>query len=303
MSVIVSDLTKKYGEQFALDQLSFEAHKGEVLGFLGPNGAGKSTTMKILTCFIPPSSGTATVGGIDIAKDPLAVRAKIGYLPESNPLYYDMYVVEYLEFVAGVHKLGDKSAKRIADMIDMTGLGREQHKTIRQLSKGYKQRVGIAQAMLHDPEVLILDEPTSGLDPNQLIEIRSLIKQLGKDKTVIFSSHILQEVQAIADRVVIINKGKLVANDTASSLQDKISNQTIVKAAFKQNVDMATIGQLKGLKSFDKAADGKWRFVSDGSGDLREMVFEFAKQKSLTLLHLEKESYSLEDVFKQLTAR
>jgi ABC-2 type transport system ATP-binding protein len=259
--------------------------------------------MKILTCFIPQSSGTAKVCDIDVTENPLEVRRKIGYLPESNPLYYDMYVGEYLEFVAQVHNLGEKSKSRIEEMIESTGLTTERYKTIRQLSKGYKQRVGLAQAMLHDPEVLILDEPTSGLDPNQLIEIRSLIKQLGKNKTVIFSSHILQEVQAIADRIVIINKGKLVADDTAESLQNKLQNQVIVRAEFKQNIDKATAGQIPGLKSLEQSKDGKWSFVSDGKGDLRENVFEFAKQKNLTLLHLEKEAYSLEEIFKQLTRK
>jgi ABC-2 type transport system ATP-binding protein len=303
MSVKVEGLTKIYGTQHALDNVSFEAHKGQVLGFLGPNGAGKSTTMKILTCFIPQSSGTAKVCGLDVAESPLEVRKKIGYLPESNPLYYDMYVLEYLEFIANVHNLGEKSKARIEEMIETTGLTTERYKTIRQLSKGYKQRVGLAQAMLHDPEVLILDEPTSGLDPNQLIEIRSLIKQLGKNKTVIFSSHILQEVQAIADRIVIINKGKLVADDTAESLQNKLQNQVIVKAEFKQSIDKATAGQIPGLKSLEQSKDGKWSFVSDGKGDLRENIFEFAKQKNFTLLHLEKEAYSLEEIFKQLTKK
>jgi ABC-2 type transport system ATP-binding protein len=259
--------------------------------------------MKILTCFIPQSSGTAKVCDIDVTENPLEVRRKIGYLPESNPLYYDMYVLEYLEFVARVHNLGEKSKSRIEEMIESTGLTNERYKTIRQLSKGYKQRVGLVQAMLHDPEVLILDEPTSGLDPNQLIEIRSLIKQLGKNKTVIFSSHILQEVQAIADRIVIINNGKLVADDTAESLQNKLQNQVIVRAEFNQNIDKATAGQIIGLKSLEQSKDGKWNFVSDGKGDLRENIFEFAKQKNLTLLHLEKEAYSLEEIFKQLTKK
>lgn len=301
MSIKVEALTKIYGEQKALDAISFEAHKGQVLGFLGPNGAGKSTTMKILTCFIPQTSGEAFVCGKNVNEHPLEVRRMIGYLPESNPLYYDMYVTEYLEFSARVYELGNKTQKRINEMLEVTGLERERKKTIRQLSKGYKQRVGLAQAMLHDPQVLILDEPTSGLDPNQLIEIRSLIKQLGTDKTVIFSSHILQEVQAIADRIVIINKGKLVADDTASALQDKLQNQTIVKVEFKQKTDKATLGQIEGLKSLEQSNDGIWRLTSNGKNDLRESIFEFAKHKNLTLLHLEKEAYSLEEVFKQLT--
>ncbi|MEM6726745.1 MAG: ATP-binding cassette domain-containing protein, partial [Bacteroidota bacterium] len=212
MSVQVKGLTKVYDTQKAIDKVSFKAQKGEVLGFLGPNGAGKTTTMKILTCFIPQSGGTASVCGYDTAESPMEVRERIGYLPEHNPLYLDMFVWEYLQFIASMHKLKNPKA-RISEMIEMTGLEREQHKPIGALSKGYRQRVGLAQAMIHDPEVLILDEPTSGLDPNQLVDIRNLIKTIGQEKTVIFSTHIMQEVQAICDRVLIINKGKLVAND------------------------------------------------------------------------------------------
>ncbi|MFN8321987.1 MAG: gliding motility-associated ABC transporter ATP-binding subunit GldA [Chitinophagales bacterium] len=301
MSVSVSSLSKVYGEQRAVDGITFEVRKGEVLGFLGPNGAGKSTTMKMLTCFIPQTSGNATVCGFDTITSPLEVAKKIGYLPENNPLYYDMYVREYLEFMAGLHKLGKITNQRIDEMIEVTGLTAERKKKVGQLSKGYKQRVGLAQAMLHNPEVLILDEPTSGLDPNQLVEIRSLIKQLGKDKTVIFSSHIMQEVQAVADRVVIINKGKIVADDSTASLQHRIGNEIIVTAEFKQAVDRALLGNLKGIKSYEQLKDGKWNFVADGKKDIREDIFNFAKEKNLTLLHLNKEEYSLEDVFKQLT--
>ena len=301
MSVSVSSLSKVYGEQRAVDGITFEVKKGEVLGFLGPNGAGKSTTMKMLTCFIPQTSGTATVCGFDTITSPLEVAKKIGYLPENNPLYYDMYVREYLEFMAGLHKLGKITNQRIDEMIEVTGLSAERKKKVGQLSKGYKQRVGLAQAMLHNPEVLILDEPTSGLDPNQLVEIRSLIKQLGKDKTVIFSSHIMQEVQAVADRVVIINKGKIVADDSTANLQHRIGNEIIVTAEFKQAVDRALLGTLKGIKSYEQLKDGKWNFVSEGNRDIREDIFNFAKEKNLTLLHLNKEEYSLEDVFKQLT--
>ncbi len=301
MSVSVSSLSKVYGEQRAVDGITFEVKKGEVLGFLGPNGAGKSTTMKMLSCFIPQTSGTATVCGFDTIASPLEVAKKIGYLPENNPLYYDMYVREYLEFMAGLHKLGKITNQRIDEMIEVTGLTAERKKKVGQLSKGYKQRVGLAQAMLHNPEVLILDEPTSGLDPNQLVEIRSLIKQLGKDKTVIFSSHIMQEVQAVADRVVIINKGRIVADDSTANLQHRIGNEIIVTAEFKQAVDRALLGNLKGIKSYEQLKDGKWNFVSEGNRDIREDIFNFAKEKNLTLLHLNKEEYSLEDVFKQLT--
>jgi len=301
MSVKVSSLSKIYGTQKAVDEISFEVNKGEVLGFLGPNGAGKSTTMKILTCFIPQSSGTATVCGYDTIAEPLEVTKKIGYLPESNPLYMDMYVREYLEFMAGLHKLGKITSKRIDEMLEVTGLIAERKKKVGQLSKGYKQRVGLAQAMLHDPEVLILDEPTSGLDPNQLVEIRSLIKQLGKNKTVIFSSHIMQEVQAVADRVIIINKGKIVANDSTANLQNLIGNEIIITAEFKQNVERSLLGNIRGIKSFEQSKDGKWKIVSENQKDLREEIFNFAKAKDLTLISLYKEESSLEDVFKQLT--
>lgn len=301
MSVKVSSLSKIYGAQKAVDEISFEVDKGEVLGFLGPNGAGKSTTMKILTCFIPQSSGSATVCGYDTIAQPLEVTKKIGYLPESNPLYMDMYVREYLEFMAGLHKLGKITSKRIDEMLEVTGLIAERKKKVGQLSKGYKQRVGLAQAMLHDPEVLILDEPTSGLDPNQLVEIRSLIKQLGKNKTVIFSSHIMQEVQAVADRVIIINKGKIVADDLTENLQSRTGNEIIITAEFKQSIERSLLGNIRGVKSFEQSKDGKWKIVSENQKDLREEIFNFAKAKDLTLLSLYKEESSLEDVFKQLT--
>jgi ABC-2 type transport system ATP-binding protein len=225
MSIKVEALTKVYGQQKAVDGISFNAEPG-VLGFLGPNGAGKSTTMKMLTCFIPQTSGTASVCGFDISRQPLEVKRNIGYLPESNPLYTDMYVKESLAFVAGIHQVHEPE-KRIAEVIEQTGLGPEQHKKIGQLSKGYRQRVGLAQAILHDPEVLILDEPTSGLDPNQLVGIRQLILDLGKTKTIILSTHIMQEVEAVCGRVIIINKGKIAANDTLTGLRDKNNGKTL----------------------------------------------------------------------------
>ncbi len=299
MSVKVQQLTKIYGEQKAVDGISFEVNKGEVLGFLGPNGAGKSTTMKILTCYLPQTSGNAMVCGVNTAENPLEVRKRIGYLPESNPLYQDMYVKEYLEFAASLYELPN-AQKRIAEMIEVTGLTAERRKKITELSKGYKQRVGLAQAMLHNPEVLILDEPTSGLDPNQLIEIRALIKQLGKDKTVIFSSHIMQEVQAVADRVVIINKGKIVADDTAEQLQSKLNNEMVVLAEFKQTVHAELLLKIKGVKQAQQQGT-QWQLTATGSEDIREHIFEFAKQNNLTLLQLYRDRYSLEEVFKQLT--
>ena len=219
MSIIATDITKIYGKQKALDSVSLEIGAGEVVGLLGPNGAGKSTMMKIISCFLPPTSGEASVDGFDIFEQEIEVKKRVGYLPENNPLYLEMYVREYLSFLAGIHKLGRKKKSRINEIIDITGLGLEQNKKIGALSKGYRQRVGLAQALLHDPSVLILDEPTSGLDPNQLLEIRSLIQDIGKEKTVLFSTHIMQEVEAICDRAVIINLGKIVADDTISSLK------------------------------------------------------------------------------------
>jgi len=221
MSIEVSNVIKTYGEQRALDEVSFSIEKGEIVGLLGPNGAGKSTLMKIITCFIPPDSGEVKVYGYDIFEESLQVREKVGYLPEHNPLYLDMFVKEYLEFVAGIHKLGKNTRKRIEEMIELTGLQLEQKKKIGALSKGYRQRVGLAQALIHDPEVLILDEPTSGLDPNQIQDIRNLIRSIGSQKTVMLSTHIMQEVEAICDRAIIINKGKIVADDSLEKLGGK----------------------------------------------------------------------------------
>ncbi|HPE40049.1 MAG TPA: ATP-binding cassette domain-containing protein [Bacteroidales bacterium] len=222
MSIIVNNVSKLYGDQFALNKVSFEVKKGEIVGFLGPNGAGKSTMMKIITCYIPPTEGDVSVCGLDIWNDSLELRKKVGYLSEANPLYFEMYVREFLEFIAGIHKIKDKK-KRIDEVISMTHLELEQHKKIGALSRGYKQRVGLAQALIHDPEVLILDEPTTGLDPNQLVEIRELIKKCGKTKTVLLSTHIMQEVEAMCDRVIIINRGTIVANSKINELQETVS--------------------------------------------------------------------------------
>ncbi len=300
MSVKVNNLTKIFGQQKAVDAVSFEANKGEVLGFLGPNGAGKTTTMKIITCFLPQSEGTAEVCGFDVEKEPMEVRKKIGYLPEHNPLYKEMYVKEYLNFVAGLHKVKNVQG-RVDKMIEMTGLEREQKKRIGALSKGYRQRVGLAQAMLHDPEILILDEPTSGLDPNQLAEIRSLIKQLGKEKTVIFSTHIMQEVQALCDRVLIINKGKVVANDPIQKLQEKVSGESIVTVEFRQKVNKTLLKQIENVKRVDALGKTHWKLASDQDKDIREAVFNFAVSNNLTLLEMRKEVFSVENVFQELT--
>ena len=300
MSVKISHLTKLYGLQRAVDDISFEAQKGKVLGFLGPNGAGKSTTMKIITGFIPQSEGTVTVCGHDVQQEPLEVKNRVGYLPENNPLYYDMYVREYLEFVARVHHLGSKTKERISEMIEVTGLSSESKKKIGQLSKGYKQRVGIAQAMLHNPEVLILDEPTAGLDPNQLLEIRALIQSLGKEKTVILSTHIMQEVEAICDRVIIINKGKLVADDTTDNLQQRVKGSVAVRVEFKENVLAESLRKIKGVKSVQQERK-EWMLYAEGKTDLREEISRYAKENNLTLLTLKVEESSLEEVFKSLT--
>ncbi len=300
MSVHVSHLTKLYGTQCVLDDISFEAQKGQVLGFLGPNGAGKTTTMKIITGFIPQNEGKAMVCGHDTEKEPMEAKKRVGYLPESNPLYHDMYVREYLEFVARVHGLGNKTQSRIKEMIEVTGLSSESKKKIGQLSKGYRQRVGLAQAMLHDPEVLILDEPTAGLDPNQLLEIRGLIKSLGKEKTVILSTHIMQEVEAICDRVIIISKGKLVADDSPGNLQQRVKGSMAVRVEFKENVSAESLKKIRGVKDVRQDRNA-WLLFSIGKNDLREDVSAYAREKNLTLLMLQLEESSLEEVFKSLT--
>ncbi|MEZ5056047.1 MAG: gliding motility-associated ABC transporter ATP-binding subunit GldA [Saprospiraceae bacterium] len=300
MSVKVEHLTKIYGVQKAVNDISFEAPKGQILGFLGPNGAGKSTTMKVITCYIPPSSGHVKVSGHDVSEEAMEVRKKIGYLPEQNPLYKDMYVKEYLEFVAGVHKISNKQ-QRIREMIGQTGLDREQHKKIGALSKGYRQRVGLAQALIHDPEVLILDEPTSGLDPNQLVEIRSLIKNLGKEKTVIFSTHIMQEVQALCDRVIIINKGKIVADDPIGQLQNRVNASIRIKAEFIEKVAEKLFLQIPGVIGVDTTGKSSYVISTNGKNDLRPEIFLMAKNNNLTLLEMYQEKSSVEDVFQLLT--
>ena len=294
MSVKVDQLSKIYGEQKAVNNLSFTIETGEVVGFLGPNGAGKSTTMKMLSCFIEPSSGTATVCGSSILDNALEVRQKVGYLPESNPLYYDMYVKEYLNFTAGVYGLKNKS-KRVAEMVDKTGLGKEQHKKIGQLSKGFKQRVGLAQAMIHNPEVLILDEPTSGLDPNQLIDIRALIRDIGKEKTVILSTHIMQEVEAMCSRVLIIKEGQIVADDKIKSMQQGGKNKQVV--LFKASKKLNAIDKI----SMHKLDNGLYRAETSSKEDLKEMIFHACVQQKAILLHLSEEEFDLEDMFKKAT--
>lgn len=280
--------------------MRFEVHKGEILGFLGPNGAGKSTTMKMLTGFVSPTGGTAAVAGLDIVKESLELRKKVGYLPEHNPLYLDLYVKEYLYFVAGIHKIENKNA-RVAEIIELTGLGREQNKLIGQLSKGYRQRVGLSQAMIHNPEVLILDEPTAGLDPNQLIEIRKLIKDIGREKTVIFSTHIMQEVQALCDRVVIINKGNLVADDSIDSLITKVKGESIVTVEFFDKPQKNAFAQMKGLKRVENFANNSLKFYFDENVDARKDISEIAAASGHAIIGMKKESSSIEEIFQQLT--
>ncbi len=299
MSIEVKNLLKEYGEQKAVNNISFKVNKGEIVGFLGPNGAGKSTTMKIITGYLQQTSGEAHVCDINVADEPLETKKKIGYLPELNALYYDMYVREYLGFVAELHKINNKK-EAVEKVIEIVGLTSEAKKKIGQLSKGYKQRVGLAAALIHDPEVLILDEPTSGLDPNQIIEIREVIKQQGKNKTVLFSSHILQEVEAICDRVIIINKGSLVADDKLSDLR-KASSSNIVKVSFKEAVDAQLLEKLPAATSIRKTDTNNWQLATHDSDQLRKQIMELSLQHNLNIVSLQSENQSLEEVFRSLT--
>jgi len=303
MSVKVSHISKTYGTQKALDDVSFEIGAGQVVGFLGPNGAGKSTMMKIISCFIPQTEGSASVQGFDTVEQSIEVRKRVGYLPEHNPLYLEMYVREYLSFVAGIHLKGNQIAKRVEEMVDITGLSPEQHKKIGSLSKGYRQRVGLAQAMIHDPDVLILDEPTSGLDPNQLLDIRNLITSLGKQKTVILSTHIMQEVEAICDRVIIINKGKIVADDRTDRIQQLTSRESALEVEFESATDINRLRQIPGVKRVQEAGKNKYMLYSDSNNDLRSTLFEFAVANNMKILTLQRSESSLEEIFHQLTGK
>lgn len=303
MSIKVSGLTKLYDTQKAVDGISFEVKKGEIAGFLGPNGAGKSTTMKMITGYLPPTSGTATVCGFDVVQKPMEVRKRVGYLPEANPLYFEMYVREYLEFSAGIHKLGADKGKRIEEMIEMTGLLKEAHKKIGALSKGYKQRVGLAQAMLHDPEVLILDEPTSGLDPNQIVEIRDLIKRIGADKTVLLSTHIMQEVQAMCSRVIIINNGKIVADDSIGHLQTVNTRQDVLIISTETVVSAAVINKLKMARKTEELGENKWKLVTDDPEGMRREVMQWALDNNINISAMQAQTETLEDVFRTLTKK
>lgn len=296
MSITVNHLTKVYGTQKALDGISFEAEKGKITGFLGPNGAGKSTTMKIATGYIGLTSGSVLVNGVNVSKEPLKVKKLTGYLPENNPLYLETYVKEYLGFIASSYGLKDKNT-RVKEMIAMCGLEREQHKQIGALSKGYRQRVGLAQALIHDPQVLILDEPTSGLDPNQLVEIRKVIKEASKDKTVILSTHIMQEVEALCDKVVIINKGQIVADDEVKNLKAMKEDTISYKVEFEEEIDVSLF-EKEGL-SVSKS-DGSFYHIS-AKDDPRKLIMKLVGENGLPLINISKEEKSLEGVFQQLT--
>ena len=300
MSIIVQNVTKQYDNQLALNDVSLTIGKGEIVGLLGPNGAGKSTLMKIITCFIPPTKGTVSVEGYDIWEQSMEVRKCVGYLPEHNPLYLDMYVKEYLGFVAGIHHItGQEASKRIDEMIEMTGLGVEMHKKIGALSKGYRQRVGLAQAMIHNPSVLILDEPTSGLDPNQLIDIRRLIKDLGNEKTVLLSTHIMQEVEALCDKVIIINKGVVVANDNIENLTKDSDNVLVVE--FDGNVTIEMLRNIVGLKQAKAIKGNHWILEPKADLDIRQDLMRWAINNNVIIKSMQREETSIEECFQKLT--
>jgi len=301
MSIEISHLTKIYGQQKAVDDISFSVAKGEIVGFLGPNGAGKSTTMKVATCFIPPTSGQVLVCGFDVTKDSLQVRQRIGYLPEHNPLYAELYVIEYLSFIGSLYGLNSKQLKsNIDELVVKTGLTQEKHKKLGQLSKGYKQRAGLAAALIHNPEVLILDEPTTGLDPNQVLEIRHLIKEIGKEKTVILSTHIMQEVEAMCSRVVIINQGKIVADNAVENLTASLAQKGYkIIVEFENNVDIAHLRQIENVGTVVALAKNKFELLA--SKDIRNNLFKYSGEKGWLLLELKLEETSLESVFQSLT--
>ena len=300
MSITISNLTKAYGTQKAVDDISFKAANNEIVGFLGPNGAGKSTTMKIITGYLDADSGIVTVNEVDVNKNPVEAKKQIGYLPEGNPLYYEMYVREYLSFVAELHQIKN-SKKRIEEVIDLTGLKIESNKKTGQLSKGYKQRVGLAAALIHNPDVLILDEPTTGLDPNQIIEIRQLIKELGKDKTVLFSSHILQEVESICDKVIIINNGTIVADDSLSNL--RLSNKAyhIVIVQFSGKIDPQVLLNLNDVQSVEEESASVFKIQASDPENVKRQLLKLSLENNLNIISLQSETKSLENIFRNLT--
>jgi ABC-2 type transport system ATP-binding protein len=301
MSISVQSLTKIYGTQKAVNNISFEIPKGQIVGFLGPNGAGKSTTMKMITSYLTPTSGQALVCGFDVQTQSMELRKHIGYLPEQNPLYYEMYVREFLELTAGIHQIEkSKKAARIEEMIKMTGLTKESHKKIGTLSKGYKQRIGIAQAMIHNPDVLILDEPTSGLDPNQIVEIRDLIINIGKEKTVLLSTHIMQEVEAMCSRVIIINNGSIVADDEIQNLQ-KIGNSSTLLLTFASDVSKDLIQKIEGVGKIEDMGNRRWKLYTNKPDELRKSVMQWSLSNDVNISSLQSETQSMEDVFRTAT--
>jgi len=304
MSIVVQEVTKYYGQQKALDNVSFEVKTGEIVAFLGPNGAGKTTMMRIITGFIPASSGRVLVNGIESSGDNREIKNNIGYLPENNPLYPEMYVREYLGFVASMYRTVSSIKRQVDSIIEVTGLAPEQTKKIGSLSKGYRQRVGLAQALIHNPGVLILDEATSGLDPNQIIEIRNLIRDAGREKTILLSTHIMQEVEAICDRILIIDKGIIVVDEKKSDIYTMIRRQRqIVHVEFDSDPDEAALVNIRGVSGVRHNRQGSWQIESDGEEDIRPALFEFAVNSKLTVLSLKKEENNLEEIFRQLTGR
>jgi ABC-2 type transport system ATP-binding protein len=302
MSVVVTHLTKVFELQKAVNNVSFEVQQGQVVGFLGPNGAGKSTTMKIATCYLPPTSGKVEVNGYDVVQSPMDVRKSVGYLAEHNPLYLDMYVREYLSFIASLHGLkGNAIDKRVKEMVELVGLTLEQKKKIGSLSKGYRQRVGLAQALIHNPPVLILDEPTTGLDPNQIVEIRQVIRQIGQEKTVIFSTHIMQEVEALCDRVIIINLGEVVADSEVQALRNLQQHKQVVVAEFNSEVDAGLLGQIEGVSHVKYLSMGRYEMTADSTRDVRPDVFRMAAEQGLVLVGLKQQENNLEHIFQSLT--
>jgi ABC-2 type transport system ATP-binding protein len=302
MSIVVQGVSKLYGVQKALNNISFEVRTGEIVGFIGPNGAGKSTMMKIITGFIPASSGNVSVNGLPVGDDNPEVKKQIGYLPENNPLYPEMYVREYLGFVASIYKTGSTLRKQTDSIIELTGLAPEQNKKIGALSKGYRQRVGLAQALIHNPAVLILDEATTGLDPNQIIEIRNLIKEAGKEKTVMLSTHIMQEVEAICDRVIIIDKGIIVADEEKINIYSKIIRpKQVIQVEFDKETRESSLSEIKNVKNVKNVRNNLWLIEAESEEDIRPSLFNFAVKNNLTVLSLNKQESNLEDVFRQLT--
>ncbi len=300
-SIEIQEISKYYGKQKALDSINLSINNGEIIGLLGPNGAGKSTLMKIITSFIPPTSGKVFIKGFDVQEESMKTRALIGYLPENNPLYLDMYVKEYLQFVLGIYSNISNTDSVIKNIIELTGLGPEQKKKIGALSKGYRQRVGLAQALVHDPEILILDEPTSGLDPNQLVGIRQIISDLGKEKTIILSTHIMQEVEAICNRVVIIDNGRIVADDSTKNLSKIGSKQVKFKVEFKEKLNQNQLKKIPHLKQATKINENEWLLEAEKNLDIRQEIFQFAVDNKYNVLSLSQTEEKMEEVFRRLT--